>query len=403
VKGPPAPRFAIMPQMNTAALLDRLVGFPTVSRESNLGLIGFVAAFLASRNIASRLFKDPSGRKASLFATVGPSDREGGVLLSGHTDVVPVDGQDWSSDPFRLTARGEAVYGRGTADMKGFLACALAAVDRAVRRQLCAPLQLAFSYDEEIGCVGVRSLIEALATFDTRPALCIVGEPTMMKVAVGHKGKTALKVRCAGHAIHSALAPRGVNAIHLASDFVQDVRALQARLENSGARESGYDIPYSTLHVGRIDGGTALNIVPDRCELEMEIRNVAADSPRQLIETLRSHAARIAERAGRPDARAEISIEVTNEYPGLATPETSQAAGFVSALSGESECIRVAFGSEAGLFSRIGIPTVLCGPGSIGQAHRPDEFVTREQLARCDAMMNALLDKLSGGDREGVA
>ena len=379
--------------MNTLELLERLVGFPTVSRDSNLDLIGFVAEYLGARTAEIRLFESPDGRKANLFATIGPRDRAG-VLLSGHTDVVPVDGQHWSSDPFRLKDTGGALYGRGTADMKGFLACALAAADQASRHPLRMPLHLAFSYDEEIGCVGVRSLIQSMQTWTLRPTLCIVGEPTLMKIAVGHKGKTALKVVCKGVAAHSALAPRGLNAIHLASDLVQGVRALQTELQTSGPREHGYDVPYSTVHVGRIGGGTALNIVPDWCELEVEIRNIATDPAQRLLAAIRTEAAQIAANTSRPDAAAEISVEIANDYPGLNTAETSSVVEYVGRLTQDPELIRVAFGSEAGLFSGIGIPTVLCGPGSITQAHRPDEFVTQDQLVRCESMLSGLIATL---------
>jgi acetylornithine deacetylase len=379
--------------MQTLELLDRLVGFPTVSRDSNLDLIEFVSEFLKERSADVRLFKSLDGRKANLFATVGPRDRAG-VMLSGHTDVVPVEGQRWSSNPFELTARAGAFYGRGTADMKGFIACALAAADRAAKLTLRSPLHLALSYDEEIGCVGVRSLIQEMKTWASRPSLCIVGEPTMMQVAIGHKGKTALKVVCTGQAAHSSLAPRAVNAIHLASDLIQRVREMQAAIETSGAREAGYDIGYSTIHVGRIRGGTALNVVPDLCELEVEIRNISRDDPARLVDQMRSFAAEIERDARRPDQPAGISIELTNEYPGLDTSDRSSVAGFVNALTDGQQNIRVAFGSEAGLFSGLGIPTVLCGPGSIAQAHRADEYVAEDQLLRCGAMMDRLLQEL---------
>jgi acetylornithine deacetylase len=379
--------------MNTRELLERLVGFPTVSRDSNLALIDFVSGFLQARSAEVRLFASADARKANLFATLGPREVPG-IMLSGHTDVVPVDGQSWSTNPFELTARAGAFYGRGAADMKGFIACALAAFDRAALLSLRTPLQLALSYDEEIGCVGVRSMIHDMASWPVRPKLCIVGEPTLMQVATGHKGKTAMRVACTGHSVHSALAPHGVNAIHLASDLVQRVRSLQVDIENSGARESGYDIPYSTLHVGIFRGGTALNIVPDRCDLELEIRTIAPDTPFQFVDAIRAHAAEIERQARRAHRDSGISIEITNEYPGLSVADDASIVEFVSELAGSSERIRVAYGSEAGLFTRIGIPTVLCGPGLIGHAHRADEYVTEEQISRCDAMMNRLLQTL---------
>jgi acetylornithine deacetylase len=390
--------------MNSREILERLVAFPTVSRDSNLELIGYVREFLAARGIGSRLYRDASGRKANLHASVGPSGL-GGVLLSGHTDVVPVDGQVWTADPFALRESGGRLYARGAADMKGFIACALGAADRASRRRLEVPLQLAFSYDEEVGCLGVRSLIEDMANWSVRPRFCIVGEPTLLRIAIGHKGKTAMRARCQGRAAHSARPADGVNAIHLATDFIGAVRARQAVIERSGARDPAYQVPFTTLHVGVIQGGTALNIVPDRCELELEFRNLAADDPALLVNALRADADAVVADARRADAAAgdsaehspvRIDLEVSNDYPGLDTPPDAEIVAFVAALTGQGDCIKVGFGSEGGLFSgRLGIPSVVCGPGSIDQAHKPDEFVTSDQLDRCDAMLDALLVRLS--------
>jgi acetylornithine deacetylase len=376
--------------VNTLQLLENLIAFPTVSRDSNLDLIEFVRNFLMARGISSQLFMDARGRKANLFATIGPQDR-GGIMLSGHTDVVPVDGQDWHSDPFRMTARGDALHGRGTADMKGFIASALSAADRATRRTLRAPLHLALSYDEEIGCVGVRSMIDAMAQWRVRPRLCIVGEPTMLRPAVSHKGKTALRAVCTGHAVHSSLAPRGSNAIYLAADLITRIRTLQRYIEQSGRRDLEFDVPYTTLHVGIIRGGVALNIVPDHCELEIEIRNMPDEAPAPLIDAIRAQA-----NALTPSARGAIELSMINDYPSLATPPDAEVVQLVSGATGERDRIKVGFGSEAGLFSaQLGIPSVVCGPGSIDHAHRPDEFVTLEQLQRCDAMLDSVLDTLS--------
>jgi acetylornithine deacetylase len=376
-------------------MLERLVAFPTVSRDSNMALIEFVRDWLAAGGVASQLFVDASGQKANLYATVGPREASG-VLLSGHTDVVPVEGQQWSSDPFRLAERSGRLYARGAADMKGFLACALAAAGRAATMPLRTPLHLALSYDEEVGCLGVRSLIDAMEGWTQRPRLCIVGEPTLLKAAIGHKGKTALRANCRGQAAHSAYPTQGVNAIHLATDFVQGVRALQEDFRASGVRDEAYAVPYTTLHVGLIRGGAALNIVPDRCDVDIEIRNLAADDPAALVRRLRADGARIAAAVGTPGLAAEIGLEVMNEYPGLETPPDAEVVALAVALTGESERVKVAFGSEGGLFSgRLGIPTVVCGPGSIDQAHKPDEWLAVEQMLRCDEMMDALLARLT--------
>jgi len=380
--------------MNSVQILDRLVGFATVSRDSNLGLIEYVRDFLGARGIEARLYMDAAGRKANLYANIGPSER-GGVLLSGHTDVVPVDGQPWSSDPFRLQERGARLYARGAADMKGFLACALRAADRASSRPLWLPLQLAFSYDEEVGCRGVRSLLDDMAGWKHLPRFCIVGEPTLLRTAVGHKGKTGFKATCHGRAAHSANPSRGINAIHMASNLIEHIRRRQARIEASGTRDPGYEIPYTTLHVGTIQGGSALNIVPARCELEFEIRNLPADDPALLVGAIRADADAIAD-AMHGDGSALIDLEPTQDYPGLDTPANAEVVELATALTGNRDRIKVGFGSEAGLYSgRLGIPTVVCGPGSIDQAHKADEFVAIDQLQRCDAMMDALLDRLA--------
>jgi acetylornithine deacetylase len=380
--------------MNSVQILDRLIGFPTVSRDSNLALIEYVRDFLAERGVESRLYKDAAGHKANLYANIGPTDR-GGVLLSGHTDVVPVDGQQWGSNPFRLQERGARLFARGAADMKGFLACALRAAERATARTLWLPLQLAFSYDEEVGCLGVRSLIDDMADWSHRARFCIVGEPTLLRTAVGHKGKTALRATCHGRAAHSACPDQGINAIHMASDLIERIRHRQSSIERSGARDAAYDVPYTTLHVGIIQGGAALNIVPERCEIEFEIRNLPADDPAALVGAIRADAAAVTD-SMHGDADTRIDLDLIQEYPGLETPAESEVVELAAALTGNRERIKVGFGSEAGLFSsRLGIPTVVCGPGSIDQAHKADEFVAIDQLQRCDAMMDALLDRLA--------
>jgi acetylornithine deacetylase len=380
--------------MNSEQILERLISFPTVSRDSNLALIEYVRDFLASCGVRAKLYGDESGRKANLYAIIGPRDR-GGVLLSGHTDVVPVDGQRWTSDPFSLVERGGRLYARGAADMKAFIACALRAAQLATERELRIPLQLAFSYDEEIGCVGVRSLIDDMATWAHRPQFCIVGEPTLLRAAIGHKGKTALAATCRGHAAHSAAPGRGVNAIYMATELVDKIRVRQSSIETGGVRDDAYEVPYTTLHVGVVRGGTALNIVPARCDLEFEIRNLPEDDASQIVAGMRADAAAIASSVQRDDVDVGIELEVTNEYPPLDTPADSEVVALVAALTGQHERIKVGFGSEGGLFSeRLGVPTVVCGPGSIDQAHKPDEYIERDQLHRCDAMMDALLGRL---------
>jgi len=384
--------------MDTVDILRGLIAFDTTSRNSNRALMEHVAGLLAEAGIAADLVPDPSGTKLNLYATIGPADR-GGVMLSGHTDVVPVDGQDWTRPPFEMTEADGRLYGRGTTDMKGFVAAAIRAARVAARRDLKTPLHLAFSCDEEVGCLGVRSLIEMLEGAPVRPAMCIVGEPTSMQVATGHKGKVALRTTCTGREGHSALAPMALNAIHLATDFVAEIRALQAELAETGARDGDYDVPYTTLHVGRISGGTALNIVPNRCVVDWEIRNIVEDDAAALLKRIEDAGDAIAGAARVQAPEAAITTEGIFSYPGLGTPPGAEVVAFVKSLTGANATIKVAFGTEGGLFSqRLGVPTVVCGPGSMAQGHKPDEFVTRDQLSQCDTMLDRLLDRLAGPD-----
>jgi len=378
--------------MNSQDLLRTLIGFPTVSADSNLALIQHVQGLLEAGGIACRLVLDESGRKANLFASVGPSDVPG-VLLSGHTDVVPVAGQAWTLPPFEGTLKDGRIYGRGACDMKGFVACAVVALLAAARGEpLKRPLQLALSHDEEIGCVGVRRLLDVLELAPVRPFLCIVGEPTDLQVALGHKGKAALRAHCHGQEGHSSLAPLHANAIHLASDLVGALRASQRRLAEEGAHDAAYDIPYTTLHVGRIDGGKALNIVPNLCTLDFEIRHLPADDPATLVAALQETADSLAREARQTSAKAAIEIETVNAYPGLDTHPSVEAVRFLQTLvePGTTQ-LKVAFGTEGGLFARrLDTPVVVCGPGSIEQAHKPDEYVELSQLAACDALLGRL-------------
>ena len=383
--------------MDTRDILERLIGFPTVSRDSNLDLVQFVSDMLRRHGVDVRVIHSQDGRKANLYATIGPTDRPG-VMLSGHSDVVPVDGQVWSLPPFAMTERDGRLYGRGTADMKGFVACALAACIKASGMELRTPLHLALSYDEEVGCLGVRSLIDFLESLPCKPLLCIVGEPTGMQVATGHKGKVAVSVACKGREGHSALAPVALNAIHLGCDFVTALRREQERLVAEGGQDSDYDIPYTTIHVGKMNAGTALNIVPNLCQIDFEIRNVAADDAGAILDRLRIAGRHIAEKAAHVAPEAAIDISIVNSYPGLDTATASTAVDFVRSLIGANNTIKVAFGTEGGLFDRdAGIPTVVCGPGFMEQGHKPDEFVSVEQLSRCDEMLRKLLERIVVG------
>jgi acetylornithine deacetylase len=383
--------------MQTDDILARLIGFDTTSSKPNRALMDWVQDLLGGAGIAAQIIPDASGGKANLYATIGPQDRPG-VMLSGHTDVVPVDGQVWTRPPFVLTEAEGRYYGRGTTDMKGFVASALAAALMAARRPLATPLHLALSHDEEVGCLGVVSLIDMLAHAPHLPAMCIVGEPTGMQVATGHKGKIALRATCTGREGHSALAPMALNALHLGADFLGAVRRLQDEVAESGLQDGDYDVPYTTLHVGKMQGGVQVNIVPNSCTLDFEIRNLAGDDPQALIDRLRVEADRITAPLKAAFPEAAISIDRLWDYPGLGTPSSAPVVQFVKSLTGANGTMKVAFGTEGGLFStRLGIPTVICGPGSMAQGHKPDEWVSVEQITRCDAMLAALLDRLEAG------
>ncbi|MCU7238774.1 acetylornithine deacetylase [Pseudomonas peradeniyensis] len=380
-----------MNEVSSRALLERLVGFATVSRDSNLELIAFIRDYLAGLGVASELFHNEEGTKANLFATIGPADR-GGVVLSGHTDVVPVEGQTWTVEPFRLTEREGRLYGRGTADMKGFIASVLAAVPAFLAQPLKLPVHLAFSYDEEVGCLGVRSMLAALAQRPHKPRLCLIGEPTELKPVLGHKGKLAMRCQVHGAACHSAYAPYGVNAIEYAARLIGKLGEIGDDLARPEHHDERFDPPFSTVQTGIIKGGRALNIVPEECEFDFEVRALPGFEAQAVADRLQSYAeAELLPRMRAVNATSDIRLRALSAYPGLATSAESEAAQWVALLSGSDDFGTVAFGTEGGLFDQAGIPTVVCGPGSMDQGHKPDEFVSVEQLQGCDAMLRRLV------------
>lgn len=380
--------------MSTLDYLEKLLSFDTTSAHSNSELITWVQSELLAMGAIVKIIPNEDGSKANLFATLGPKDI-GGVMLSGHTDVVPVTGQDWTVPAFSMTRRDGKVFGRGTTDMKGFIASMMTAAREASVQNLKTPLHLALSYDEEVGCIGVRSMIDMLNNAPIRPQMCIVGEPTGLLVATGHKGKIAARAKCIGCAGHSALAPFAVNALYLANDFITQLRKVQETLRLGATQDHDYDVPYTTLHVGRIKGGGALNIVPHLCELDFEIRNLAQDDAAEILNNLTQAAKSIALEAQNIASEANIEIEVFNTYPGLDTASNEPVVGFVKSLTGANSTIKVAYGTEGGLFDqRLGVPTVVCGPGDMAQGHKPDEFITETQLSACDAMLDNLIQRL---------
>jgi acetylornithine deacetylase len=377
-------------------ILDRLVGFDTVSARSNLELIDWVADYLARLGIASTRSSAFAG-KANLFATIGPAD-SGGVILSGHTDVVPVAGQEWHSDPFRLAERDGRLVARGSADMKGFIALVLALVPEAAGRRLRVPLHLAFTHDEETGCFGAPALIGALPTGVARPLLAIVGEPTSMQVANRQKGCSFFRTRVTGREGHSSAPERGLNAIVAASEIIAEIGRLAAEARSRGRAENGFDPPHTTLSIGTIAGGTAVNIIARECSFEWDLRNIPDDDAGALKARLdRFIAADLLPRmlAVYPDAAVETETVVA--VPPLVPEKDSPAESLARQLTGANTTTTVSFATEAGLYQQAGIPAIVCGPGSIEVAHKPDEYITRAELAAGQAFLARLLDWSTAG------
>ena len=374
-------------------LIRDLVGFDTTSRNSNLELIGYIRDYLERLGIESTLVFDETGKKASLYATIGPRD-QGGILLSGHTDTVPVDNQDWSSDPFTLTERDGRLYGRGTADMKSFVAIALAYAPAFVAADLKTPIHYAFSYDEEVGCIGVRPLIAHLGTLPVRPRMAIIGEPTEMQIICAHKGKLGMRCRVEGRSCHSSLAPRGVNAVEYAAEVVSYLRGMARRFAAEGPFDTGFDIPHTTVHTGVLRGGTALNIVPSACEFDFEFRYLPQEDPAALLAQVQRYAHEVLEPEMKAIApEAGFSWHELSSTPGLDTAPEDEVITLSKALAGQNGHSKVAFATEASLFQKSGgIPAVVCGPGNIDQAHKPDEYIALSEVAKGEAFMQRLLD-----------
>ncbi|MEA3292457.1 MAG: acetylornithine deacetylase [Pseudomonadota bacterium] len=376
-------------------ILGDLIAFDTTSRNSNLELIEYIGAWLDRRGVAPELTYDDDRRKANLFANLGPAGRPG-VVLSGHTDVVPVDEQEWSSDPFRAEVREDRLYGRGSADMKGFVAACLAMTDEILQADLAIPVHFSFSYDEEVGCLGIRRLLEQLLRRPLRPLACIVGEPTGMQMVRAHKGMLAKRCHVHGSPCHSSLPEQGVNAVDYAAELVTRIRAMAERRRREGPFDPAFDPPTTTLHTGLIHGGTAINIVPENCWFDFEIRNLPNDDPRALFSELEGYAQGELLRSMRAVSdRSRIEWETLTEFPGLDTDEQAPVATLVRRLLGADEPSgKVSYGTEAGIFAESGIPAVICGPGHIEQAHRADEHVALEQLERCETLISSLIDGL---------
>lgn len=375
------------------ALVRRLIAFDTTSRSSNLALIDFAQELLERAGARCRRTVDVSGAKANLFATLGP-DRQGGYVLSGHTDVVPVDGQDWSSDPFQPEVRDGKLFGRGACDMKGFVGVALAMVPKIADARLERPIHFAFSYDEEVGCAGVSGLLDDLDANNIRPELAIIGEPTLMKVVGAHKAGAVLHTHCHGREGHSSAPEKGANAVMMAGEFVRLLEEVWDELRDDA--DPAFDPPHTTLQANMIEGGSASNILARDAIVTWEYRALPGRDTAAIVERVRQRAeheilGKYRRRA--PEARLDTIVHAT--YPGLAMDENSPAVRVALALSGANHAEAVSYGTEAGHFQRAGIPAVICGPGSIDQAHKADEFVALSELAACEVFLDKVIAKAS--------
>ncbi len=370
-------------------LAQAMVRMNTVSANSNLQLIHLIRDELARLGVASRLTFNAEKTKANLFATLGEG-KPAGVILSGHTDTVPWDGQDWSADPLSAAVREERLYGRGSADMKSFIAMALAHASDFLESAAPFAIHLAFSYDEEVGCFGVRELIADMRDAGVAPLACIIGEPTSMVPAVAHKGVYRYRCCVRGKEAHSSLTPQSVNAIEMAARVIGKLRDMAEEFERSEPRYAGFDVPFSTASVGQFHGGIADNVVPRDAEFRYEFRDLPAADVAAMQQELLGYARSLEPAMKRISPEAGFRFETICEVPSFLGAAGDSVTRLAQRLSGELRTTEVAFGTEAGLFKNAGIPTVVCGPGSINQAHQPDEYVSLDQLARCEAFMLGL-------------
>jgi acetylornithine deacetylase len=396
-ESPPGPGGPVGPRGPSAAarsMIDQLIAFRTVSRDSNLGLIEWARDYLQGHGAKTRLTYDGTGKKANLFATLGDSNKPG-LILSGHTDVVPVDGQAWETDPFVATERNGRLYARGSADMKGFIGIALAQAPQFVAalndNRLDVPLHYSLSYDEEVGCLGVRGLIRDLEENGIRPAGCIVGEPTSMQPIIAHKGMHRFHCSVRGREAHSSYVTHGVNAIEYAARLVVFIRQVADRLAQYEQKDYGFTVPYTTLSTGLIRGGIATNVIPSACEFHFDMRTLPQASADAIYQEIRAYAATVEREMQTVDPLSGIDLVWDSQTVGLAASETDAIVQWVMRLAGKTSIGKVSYGTEAGLFQKMGVPSVICGPGDISEAHRPNEFVALEQLTQCENFMNRIL------------
>ncbi|CDY76545.1 Acetylornithine deacetylase [Caballeronia glathei] len=385
---------------SSAALpwVERLVSFDTVSRNPNLGLIETVRDELRAAGVESTITVDKRGQWANLFATVPAHDGEtnGGIVLSGHTDVVPVDGQDWASDPFKPEIRDGLLYGRGTCDMKGFIGTALALLPKMQATRLARPIHFALSYDEEVGCAGAPLMISDLQKRGLRPDGCIVGEPTSMRPVIAHKGINTYNCCVRGFAAHSSLTPRGLNAIEYAARLICFIRDVADEFRAKGPFDELYDVPYTTAQTSTIKGGNAINTVPAECSFQFEFRNLPMMDPELVYQRIEAYAREtLLPKMQQEHASAAIEFSRIASAPGLDATEQAAITQLVRALTENQEKRKVAYGTEAGLFALAGVPSIVCGPGNIEQAHKANEYVSLEQLAACEAFLGKFIHSMS--------
>ena len=382
-----------MIEQHSLDLIKTLISFDTTSFKSNLNLIKFIENYLNQNKIKSELIYDEAKNKANLFATIGPNSM-GGIVLSGHTDVVPVTNQKWDSDPFQLIEKDKKLYGRGASDMKSFIALVLSRVPKIIEKKLSKPIHLAFSYDEEIGCVGVHGLLDLIEKKSIKPEFCIVGEPTSMEVVIGHKGKNAYSVQVDGMSCHSGQAPLGVNSINYAAKLIAYIEELNKEKSINGPFDLDYEIPYTTLHTGLIKGGTILNIVPNLCEFEFEVRNLVQDNPLELVNKIKDYAnQKLINEMHKVSSKTGINFNEKIKYPALDISADTAPVKKIKELLNNHKHKKVVYGTEGGLFnSRFNIPTIVCGPGSIDQAHKPNEYISIEQINKCGEFLDNLID-----------
>ena len=392
------------PQVRSLEWITRLVSLDTTSRNPNLELIDLVAAEMRRHGLSPEILPNEDGTKANLLATIAAADgsTHGGVVLSGHTDVVPVDGQDWHSEAFTPEIRDGRLYGRGTADMKSFIGVFVSALPQLVAARLSEPVHIALSYDEEVGCGGGAQLAKDISARGISPRTCIVGEPTSMRVIAAHKSINLLQITVRGRAAHSSLTPQGVNAIEYASRLVVFVRSIADDFKAKGPYDEAYVVPFTTASVNLVDGGIAGNTVADLCTVQMEFRSIADVDPQEVLGRIRAYCDQLQEEMRSEHPSAGIDLEILAMVPGLDTAETSPALALGALLGGTPSTDKVTYGTEAGLFQAAGIETVVCGPGDIQQAHAPDEFIEVDQILACEALVDRLVQHLTAPGTNGA-